>query len=89
MLIRIQTFLLSQQRLLLKTTGQSGSEDTALVIIHLSIFSHVLLNYSHPSIYAVIRVCHCDEQQLGNVVIITGAFHALSNSFVTTLSSSL
>lgn len=64
---------LFQHCILLRTTGQSGSEETALVIIHLSIFSHVLLHYSHPSIYTAIRVCHSNELQLASPVITTGA----------------
>lgn len=68
------TFFFSFQHcILLRSTGQSGSEETALVIIHLSIFSHVLLHYSHPSIYTAIRVCHSNELQLASPVITTGA----------------
>lgn len=66
-------FLLFQHCILLRSTGQSGSEETALVIIHLSIFSHVLLHYSHPSIYTAIRVCHSNELQLASPVITTAA----------------
>lgn len=66
-------FWLFQHCILLRTTGQSGSEETALVIIHLSIFSHILLHYSHPSIYTAIRVCHSNELQLASPVITTGA----------------
>lgn len=66
-------FVLFQYCILLRATGQSGSEGTALVIIHLSIFSHVLLHYSHPSIYTAIRVCHSNELQLASPVITTGA----------------
>lgn len=51
----------------------SGSVETALVIIHLSIFSHALLHYSHRSICTAIRVCHSNELQLASPVIITGA----------------
>lgn len=66
-------FLLFQHCILLRNTGQTGSEETALVIIHLSIFSHVLLHYSHPSIYTAIHVCHSNELQLASPVITTGA----------------
>lgn len=66
-------FLLSQRCILLRSAGQSGSEETALVIIHLSIFSHALLHYSHPSICSAIRVCHSNELQLASPVIITWA----------------
>lgn len=66
-------FFSFQHCILLRSTGQSGSEETALVIIHLSIFSHVLLHYSHPSIYTAIRVCHSNELQLASPVITTGA----------------
>lgn len=59
--------------ILLRSTGQSGSEETALVIIHLSIFSHALLHYSHPSICTAIRVCHSNELQLASPVITTWA----------------
>lgn len=66
-------FLLSQHCILLNTNGQSGSAETALVIIDLSIFSHVLLHYSHPSIYTSFRVCHSNELQLASPVITAGA----------------
>lgn len=57
--------------ILLRRAGQSGSGETALVIIHLSIFSYALLHYSHPSICAAIRVCNGNELQLARPVIIT------------------
>ncbi len=62
-------FLLFQHVVLIRSSGRSGSEETALVIIHLSIFSHVLLHYSHPSIYTAVRVCHINELQLASPVI--------------------
>lgn len=65
--------------ILLRTSGQSGSEETALVIIHLPIFSHILLHYSHPSIYTAIRVCHSNELRLASPVITTGAVLPLPN----------
>lgn len=71
--LNFSVFLLSQHRILLRSAGQSGSEETALVIIHLSIFSHALLHYSHPSICSAIRVCHSNELQLASPVIITWA----------------
>lgn len=66
-------FWLFQHCVLIRSTGQSGSEETALVIIHLSIFSHALLHYSHPSICTAIHVCHSNELRLASPVITTWA----------------
>lgn len=74
-------FWLFQPCVLLRSSGQSGSEETALVIIHLSIFSHALLHYSHPSICTAIHVCHSNELRLASPVITTWAVLPFPTAF--------